>query len=149
MRSRITKSMRLRQSGLIIGHWNVRGLRSRALEVEKFKERYDILLFQESRLKENIPFAIQEFDIFRTDQRLGLLMAVRRREGLAARRPIDCSRFCDEFKLVSGITVEDSRFNAPINVFNVYISDASGEDDWSFLSELAGLPGSMVVAAGW
>ena len=147
-RSRQTKSMRLRASGLSIGYWNVRGLRSRALEVEKFIGRYDVLLLQETRLNENIPFTLPEFDIYRTDLRLGLLTAVRRREGLAA-RPIDCSRFCDDRKLVSGITVEDSRFDEPVNVFNVYITEASSGDDWDFLSELAGLPGSTVVAGDY
>ena len=105
---------------------------------EKFIGRYDVLLLQETRLNENIPFTLPEFDIHRTDLRLGLLTAVRRREGLAA-RPIDCSRFCDDRKLVSGITVEDSRFDEPVNVFNVYITEASSGDDWDFLSELAGL----------
>ena len=112
------KSMRLHQSGLSIGYWNVRGNRSRALEIEKFTDRYDVLLLQEARLRENNTFTLTEFDIYRTDQRLGLLTAVWRREGLAA-CPIDCSRFCDGGQMVSGIVVDDSRIDGLISVLSI------------------------------
>ena len=44
-RSRITKSARLLERNLMIGYWNVRGIKSRRFDIEKYSERYVISFY--------------------------------------------------------------------------------------------------------
>ena len=144
-RTRLTKSARLRQSNLMIAHWNVRGVRSKLAEIEKVSERYDILLLQETLLNEHHAYELEDFCIHRCNDGRGTLIAVRRRLGLTW-NVIDCSELESPNYLIQGICVGDSRLSQPVNVFNLYASDCSRTEDWSFLEKIVQLPGESIIS---
>ena len=99
-RSRITKSERLLELNLMIGYWNVRGIKSRRFEVEKYAERYDIIILQETLLKPHDDYELPGFVVLRRDERRGTLVAIRDRPGLSF-SSIDCSNFSTEDREMS------------------------------------------------
>ena len=108
VRRRQTKSSRLLHSNLIIGYWNVRGARSKLLELDTISERYDVLLLQETLLSTPHFFQLPGFNILRHDYGRGILIAVRDRPGLTW-RALDCTDFEPGDYLILGVSVGDDR----------------------------------------
>ena len=69
----------------------------------------------------------------RRDERRGTLVAVRDRPGLAVNR--SCSSFFTDDIDVQGVAISDESMAGDLNIFNVYVSKASTEQDWDFLHQ--------------
>ena len=129
----------------MVAHWNVRGIKTRRFDVEKFSERYDVLLLQETLLKPHDIYELPGFSLLRSDERRGILIAVRNRPGLSW-RPIDCSAMCSTERDVQGVVVSDTRLTGDLHLYNVYVSRATAESDWEFLQQIESVGGHSVVA---
>ncbi|KAF0307987.1 putative RNA-directed DNA polymerase from transposon X-element [Amphibalanus amphitrite] len=129
----------------MVAHWNVRGIKTRRFDVEKFSERYDVLLLQETLLKPNDIYELPGFDLLRSDARRGTMIAVRNRPGLSW-RPVDCLAMCSAEWDVQGIVVSDTRMTGDLHIYNVYVSRATAEGDWGFLHQIESTNGHTVVA---
>ncbi|KAF0294280.1 hypothetical protein FJT64_008037 [Amphibalanus amphitrite] len=136
--------MRLLQRNIMIGHWNVRGIKTRCFELEKYSERFDVLLLEETLLKAGDDFCLPGFSVLRRDERHGTVIAVRNRPGLTY-LPLDFSSFCSVDRDVQGITISDGRRSGSINIINVYISKATSAGDWEFLHHIESM-GSCIIS---
>jgi len=119
-----------------ISYWNVRGLRSRMVEVEIMSKFVDICGLGETRLHTDTPFELPGFNVFRNNGGCGVLLGVRQS---VPHRPVqlaDCP---------GGIAVAAQVWSCGgwVLVVAVYGSGALNGRDWE--DWLSSLPRPMIL----
>ena len=130
----------------MISYWNVRGIKFRGFEVNKYAQRHDIILLQEPLLKPHDDYEPPGFIVLRRDERRGTLVAICDRPGLSF-SSIDCSNFSTDDRDAQGVSVSDERMTRDPNIFNLYVSKASAEQNWDFLHQIQS-SGHICTVAG-
>ena len=131
----------------MIVDWNVRGIKSRRLEVKKCAELYDIILLQKTLLKSHDDYELLGFIVLCHDERRHPCGHLRQTYGISFAP--DCSSFNTDDRDVQVVSVSDEGMTRDLNTFNFYVSKASAEQDWDFLHHSLGLRTSCIVAGDY
>ena len=131
------KYERLGLNSLRIGYCNIRGIRGSKLILEKITAGYDILLFQETKLKDFSDFEMENFFFPVEGVDSGLAYAVNKNTSVTVDL-VDSTLWNTSDRQVQILSITDPSLREPLTAVNIYVrgGTASRSEHWDFLHDL-------------
>ena len=131
----------------MIGYCNVRGLRGSRFSLEKVSDAYDILLFQETKLRDGSTFEMGNFSFPAEGINNGLAFAVNRNSTCTATL-LNPPGYGTEDRQLQILQVCDPRLQRPFFLINIYVRGSTAPEaiSWEFLHDLSNAYSDIIIA---
>jgi len=117
----------MRVSGISIGYCNIRGIRGSRYSLEKSTEAFDILIFQETKLRDGTTFPLSDFVFAPEDACNGLAYAYRR-NSICTVTLLDSTTFTRDDRQLQILRIHDLRLHKPLTLVSLYVRGGSAAE---------------------